>query len=565
MSMQHGQPATWGTTMPQQCSTTQAANQATFPTVGGTQTHPTSTMDAATVQTIGMMHAASQHASAQYIFPTQPQPSFPTHTTHPFANLLTQQLAQAPNVPPTPSTSHATTTTAEALSLTTLARNMDPVARRQLIQLLASHEPTTTSIGGLGVATQQPTQQPQQPPSQHNQPPPPAQTHVSTATTDTTAVDAPRSAPTATPQSSTRPNSPSPQRKHDRSYRSHKQHRRSRTSHSESPAHRRRRQQRRRSSTSSRRPRRHQPVHRQRSRKHPTSPRRSRSRPGERSPPALRVMLRSRSPLGLSTFTTPPENKSQWRRAGVSPETKRKPQPPRTREQLSAQFIRMAKQQSLQAQLERSSASGHAASRQPPTPPPGRRTLTPPQRTHDQMERDEEDAEQSAHPTTEQHKHHSTPASRILPPRSKPAPVSQQRFWRAIVPKPCCQLRDAEKPRRLSYEVASANQFAHTLAEMTEGAGLSTDTIHAFSRMIHETGLQDRTEVLRTTVLDIGQGVYKVVFIPIDMGAAPLAFGQHPDEARGSVWRYVAAHGTDKEGTRGILLDNFTRPSSEDT
>ena len=44
----------------------------------------------------------------------------------------------------------------------------------------------------------------------------------------------------------------------------------------------------------------------------------------------------------------------------------------------------------------------------------------------------------------------------------------------------------------------------------------------------------------------------------------PLAFGQHPEEARGSVWTYVAAHGTDKEGLRGILLDRFTRPSSED-
>ena len=338
MSMQHGQPVTWGSTMPQQCSTTQAANQATFPTVGVTRTQPTSAMDAATAQTIGMMHAAPQHSSAQYIFPNQPQPSFPTHTTHPFANFFTsQQAAQAPNMPPT--------------SLTTLAQNMDPVARRHLIQLLASHEPTTTSIGGLGlaVATQQPTQQPQQPPSQHNQPPPPAQTHVSTATTDTTAVDAPRSEPTATPQSSTSPNSPSPRRKHDRSYRSRKQHRRSRTSHSESPAHRRRRQQRRRSSTSSRRPRKHQPVHRQRSRKHPTSPRRSRSRPGEGSPPALRVTLRGRKRTAFCTVHS-------YGQAAVTASTTRP-----------------------------HSASGHAASRQPPTPPPGRRALTPPQRTHDQL------------------------------------------------------------------------------------------------------------------------------------------------------------------------------------
>ena len=132
------------------------------------------------------------------------------------------------------------------------------------------------------------------------------------------------------------------------------------------------------------------------------------------------------------------------------------------------------------------------------------------------------------------------------------------------MPKPFCQLRDSEKPRPLPYEVAAAKQFAQTLAEFTEGSGLSVDIVQSFSRMIHEAGLQDRTEVLQTTVLDIGQGVYKVIFIPVDMGTPPLAFGQHPDEVKGSVWSYVAAHGTDKEGTRGILLDKFARPSSED-
>ena len=64
------------------------------------------------------------------------------------------------------------------------------------------------------------------------------------------------------------------------------------------------------------------------------------------------------------------------------------------------------------------------------------------------------------------------------------------------------------KPRPLPYEVAAANQFAQTLSELAEGSGLSMDHIQAFSRMIHEAGLQDRAEVLQTTALDIGQGVY---------------------------------------------------------
>ena len=82
--------------------------------------------------------------------------------------------------------------------------------------------------------------------------------------------------------------------------------------------------------------------------------------------------------------------------------------------------------------------------------------------------------------------------------------------------------------------------------------------------MIHEAGLQDRTEVLKATTLDIGQGVFRVVLVPIKMEEQSLVFGQNPEEARGSVWSYVAAHGTDKEGLRGILLDRFVRPSSED-
>ena len=564
LSMQYGQPATWGMTMPQQCSSAQTANQATG---GVTQAQQPSAMDATMTQPVGTMHTVpmrSPQHSAQQVFPNPAHLSFPAHTIHPFAHLLTphqQQATPTLNMTTTPSNPQSTTTTAEALSLTHLAQNMDPVARRQLIQLVASHEPTTTSPGGSAAVTQQQLQPPHQPSSQHTQPPQ-TQTHVPTATTDATAVDAPRSEPKAPPSTRTRPDSLSPRREHHRSRRSRTQRRHSRASHSDSPTYRHRRQHRRRSSTSSRRPRKHQHVHPQRSGRRPTSPRRSRStrhsRPGERSPPTVPVKLRSRSQLGLDAFTTPAESKWQWRRADISPQTKRKPQPPRTIEQLSAQFIRMARQQTLQAH--RSSASGHATSRQPPTPPPGRRTSTPPQRTHEQLDLDEEDAEQSAQSTSKQYKHHNIPASRILPPHHKPAPVSQQRFWRATVPKPFCQLRDAEKPRPLSYEVASANQFAQTLEELTEGTGLSIDDIQAFSRMIHEAGLQDRTDVLPTTVLDIGQGVYKVVFIPIDLGTAPLAFGQHPDEARGSVWSYVAAHGTDKEGMRGILLDK----SSED-
>ena len=364
-----------------------------------------------------------------------------------------------------------------------------------------------------------------------------------------------------------------PRRKHHHPRRSRSQRRRSRVTRSNSPTRRHRRQHRRRSSTSSRRLSKRQPLHSHRSGRRPPSSRRSRStrhnRPGERSPPTLPVTLRSRSQLGLSTLTPHTESKWQWRRSDISPQTKRKPQPPHTTEQLPAQFLHMARQQTLQAH--RSSASGHATSRQPPTPPQKRRTSTPPQRsptpprhTHPQRDRDEEEAEQPAPSLPRQHQQHDIPASRILPPSHKQAPTSQQRFWRAIVPKPFCQLRDSEKPRPLPYEVASANQFAQTLAELAEGSGLSVDHIQSFSRMIHEAGLQDRTDVLRTTVLDIGQGVYKVIFIPIDMGTPPLAFGQHPEEAKGSVWSYVAAHGTDKEGMRGILLDKFARPSSED-
>ena len=174
----------------------------------------------------------------------------------------------------------------------------------------------------------------------------------------------------------------------------------------------------------------------------------------------------------------------------------------------------------------------------------------------EQAESEGDETSRPANPQPKQDMHHTAPASRILPPRAKPATMGQQRFWRAIVPKPFCVLREGKKPRPLSYDVAAANQFSHTLEELTEGSGLSTDVIHTFSRMVHEAGLQNRIELLNTTTLDVGQGVYRVVFVPINinMEEQPLAFGQHPEEARGSVWSYVAAHRTDQEGLRGMLL-----------
>ena len=126
--------------------------------------------------------------------------------------------------------------------------------------------------------------------------------------------------------------------------------------HSNSPTRRHRRQHRRRSSTSSRRLSKHQPVRPHKSGRRPPSSRRSRStrhsRPGERSPPTVPVKLRSRFQLGLETLAPPAESKWQWRRSDISPQTKRKPQPPHSTEQLSAQFLRMARQQTLQSLLE---------------------------------------------------------------------------------------------------------------------------------------------------------------------------------------------------------------------
>ena len=557
LSMQYGQPSSWGMSMPQQCTSAQTANPATggatqvqqpwgtampqqcasaqaasHTMFGAMQAQQASAMNPPMTQQGAMTHhlpTQSTQPSGQQLLPNTSHFPMPTQTVHPLANLLVQQQQHTTptfNMSPTPNNPQSNTT-AEALSLTHLAQNMDPTARKQLIQLLASHEPTMTTVGGSTAAALQHLQQsqqsqpPPQPPSQTSQLPQ-TQTHVPAATTDTTAVDAPRSEQKAPPSTRTRIYSASPRRKHHHPRRSRSQRRRSRVTRSNSPTRRHRRQHRRRSSTSSRRLSKRQPLHSHRSGRRPPSSRRSRStrhnRPGERSPPTVPVTLRSRSQLGLSTLTPHTESKWQWRRSDISPQTKRKPQPPHSTEQLSAQFLRMARQQTLQAH--RSSASGHATSRQPPTPPQKRRTSTPPQRsptpprhTHPQRDRDEEEAEQPAPSFPRQHQQHDIPASRILPPSHKQAPTSQQRFWRAIVPKPFCQLRDAEKPRPLPYEVAAANQFAQILAELAEGSGLSVDHIQSFSRMIHEAGLQDRTDVLRTTVLDIGQGVYKVLHL----------------------------------------------------
>ena len=224
---------------------------------------------------------------------------------------------------------------------------------------------------------------------------------------------------------------------------------------------------------------------------------------------ASHVILRSRSQLGLPDPATPQQDKWQWRRTALSLQTKRKPQPPRNTEQLSAQFLRMARQQ---AQQHHSSASSHRAARQPPTPPPRRRTNTPTKsssRKHPQQAESEGDeANRPANPQAKQDMRHTVPASRILPPRAKAATMGQQRFWRAIVPKPFCQLREGEKPRALTYDIAAANQFSCTLEELTEGSGLSADIIHSPAW-----STKRGCRLLNATTLDVAQGVYRVVFV----------------------------------------------------
>ena len=401
-----------------------------------------------------------------------------------------------------------------------------------------------TSTGGSAAATLQQPQPPPQPPSQLS-PPPQTQTHVPTATTDTMAVDAPRSEHKAPPSTRTHLDSYSPRRKHHHSRRSRTQRRRGRVMHSHSSTRRHRRQHRRRSSTPPRRLSKHQPVRPHKSGRRPPSSRRSRSARALPTNSACQVEKQI-STRPRNTHTTCRE---QMAVAPIRHFSSDKAQTPATSLNRAA-FCTVSSHGQTSDTADPSQLGLWICYQQtttyPTTKTPHIHTTTTHSHTTathtSQHHRDEEEAEQSAQPIQMHHQHHDIPASRILPPSHKQAPVSQQRFWRAIVPKPFCQLRDTEKPRPLPYEVAAANQFAQTLAELAEGSGISMDHIQAFSRMIHEAGLQDRTEVPRTTVLDIGQGVYKVVFIPIDLGTPPLAFGQHPDEARGSVWSYVAAH-----------------------
>ena len=190
----------WGTTMPQQCASAQIANQTAF---GAMQTQQASAISPTMTQQGAMTHTLpmqSAQPSAQQAHPNTTHFPTTTQTSQPFTNLFApQQQHTTPtfNMTTTPNNPQSTTT-AEALSLTHLAQNMDPTARRQLIQLLASHEPTMTSTGGSAAATLQQPQPPPQPPSQLN-PSPQTQTHVPTATTDTMAVDAPRTEQKAPP------------------------------------------------------------------------------------------------------------------------------------------------------------------------------------------------------------------------------------------------------------------------------------------------------------------------------------------------------------------------------
>ena len=230
----------WGMTMPQQGTSAQTAQTASHAMFGAMQAQQASATHSLMAQQGAMPHhlpTQSAQPSGQQLFPQASHFPTPSPTANPLANLFAQQQHTTPTFSmPSTTSNPQSNTTAEALSLTHLAQNMDPTARKQLIQLLASHEPSLTPVGGSATAALQHLQQSQQ--SQQSQPPlqppsrnsqlPQTQTHVPTATTDTTAVDAPRSEQKAPPSTRIYIQSESPQRKQHHSRRSHTQRRRSR-------------------------------------------------------------------------------------------------------------------------------------------------------------------------------------------------------------------------------------------------------------------------------------------------------------------------------------------------
>ena len=152
------------------------------------------------------------------------------------------------------------------------------------------------------------------------------------------------------------------------------------------------------------------------------------------------------------------------------------------------------------------------------------------------------------------------PSSRLL--ATEPI-LPQRSFYRAVVPKPFCDLRPGEAKKPLPYDLAEAANWAATLTELAEGSGLSRAKIEAFTRAVHAAGVQDKFDLLSTTSIKPG-GVQTVIFLPCQLGTPPLASGQAPTEAEGAVYTYVMCHGTDLGGAAGIQQDRFARPSTED-
>ena len=58
---------------------------------------------------------------------------------------------------------------------------------------------------------------------------------------------------------------------------------------------------------------------------------------------------------------------------------------------------------------------------------------------------------------------HTGPTSRLLGPPHIATVVPQQRFYRAVIPKPYCMLREGEKARPLTYDSIAANSFSRNL------------------------------------------------------------------------------------------------------
>ena len=121
------------------------------------------------------------------------------------------------------------------------------------------------------------------------------------------------------------------------------------------------------------------------------------------------------------------------------------------------------------------------------------------------------------------------------------------------------QLRAEEKVPLIPYAPEDSDRTVRALCDLDDG--LADGLLQMVARILHSSGAIDHAELHKIEIIDVAEGAYKALLIPLDYNS-PLPFGHTPGaQALGNTYDYVWNHGTDEASCSLILREELVRPT----